>query len=233
MELIKEYGNYIYLVLVLISSILALVLTSSTKGYVGKPWLVSATVFTLIVLPGSLIISIVAQHSPYEFREIYSWYDLVRLFGQFGTVCLGLFFFSLWKNNRMNFTIKDFLFSFQGRIPRSAFWIAYCILLPIGLYVGLSAATSEAQGIIKIIIWIIYIAWIFVSGWISLAIYAKRWHDCGKSGWMTAIIFIPIIGAFWLIIYLGFIKGTVGTNVYGEDSIIVNKEGITTNIENA
>lgn len=48
--------------------------------------------------------------------------------------------------------------------------------------------------------------------WCSLAVQAKRWHDRGKSGWMSLIIFIPLVGPIWSFIELGFLRGTEGSN---------------------
>ncbi|MGQ0485996.1 MAG: DUF805 domain-containing protein [Hyphomicrobiales bacterium] len=55
--------------------------------------------------------------------------------------------------------------------------------------------------------------------WPTLAIYAKRWHDRGKSGWWMLIILIPLIGPIWVLIELGFLRGTKGPNHYGPDPL--------------
>jgi uncharacterized membrane protein YhaH (DUF805 family) len=53
----------------------------------------------------------------------------------------------------------------------------------------------------------------------SLALYAKRWHDRGKSGWWTLIGLIPVIGGIWILIELGILRGTNGPNQYGPDPL--------------
>jgi hypothetical protein len=53
----------------------------------------------------------------------------------------------------------------------------------------------------------------------ALALYAKRWHDRGKSGWWTLIILIPLVGPIWLLIELGALEGTRGPNNYGPDPL--------------
>ena len=58
-----------------------------------------------------------------------------------------------------------------------------------------------------------------VVTWVSLAVSVKRWHDRDKSGWMVLIGFIPIIGAIWTLVELGFIRGTVGPNRFGDDPV--------------
>jgi uncharacterized membrane protein YhaH (DUF805 family) len=61
--------------------------------------------------------------------------------------------------------------------------------------------------------------WLALSVWIALAVYTKRWHDCGKSGWMNLVLLIPIIGPFWFLGYCGFVKGVSGQNQYGADPL--------------
>ena len=53
----------------------------------------------------------------------------------------------------------------------------------------------------------------------AIVLYAKRWHDRGKSGWWTLIGLVPIIGGLWMLIELGFLKGTDGDNQYGPDPL--------------
>jgi uncharacterized membrane protein YhaH (DUF805 family) len=49
----------------------------------------------------------------------------------------------------------------------------------------------------------------------SIIVYIKRFHDRDKSGWWVLIALIPIIGALWILIELGFLKGTPGPNRFG------------------
>lgn len=48
------------------------------------------------------------------------------------------------------------------------------------------------------------------------AVFAKRWHDRGKSGLWSLIVFIPIVG-LWVFIELGFFPATRRPNFYGPD----------------
>ena len=121
----------------------------------------------------------------------------------------------------MKLSVKNLLFSFSGRIPRSVFWISVCILFPLGTILGFAPYTTSAEGIPKTIITIVYASWMILSIWISLAVYAKRWHDCAKSGWMSLVALIPVIGVFWFFGYLGFVRGTRGVNRFGDDALDV------------
>ena len=75
------------------------------------------------------------------------------------------------------------------------------------------AAALATKGMIPIII----VSLLFLYP--ALAVYAKRWHDRGKSGWWTLIGLVPIIGGIWLLVELGFLRGTEGPNQYGNDPL--------------
>jgi len=45
----------------------------------------------------------------------------------------------------------------------------------------------------------------------QLAVYAKRFHDRGKSAWWVLIAFVPLIG----FLELGMLPGDPGPNTYG------------------
>ena len=215
MDNINDFFPYIRLTTVLVSTILAFVLVNSTKNLIGKEWLLAFVVIALVTMPIFQVILIIARYSENP-KEIYQWVEVFTLFSYFGTACFGLFLFIVWSNSRMKIDIGQLLFSFNGRIPRSVFWILACILFPLSMMIGYAPFTSSAGGFAKLIIWIIYSCWLTLGIWIGLAIYAKRWHDCSKSGWMTLILLIPIIGPFWVLGYLGFVRGTQGSNAYGD-----------------
>jgi uncharacterized membrane protein YhaH (DUF805 family) len=115
---------------------------------------------------------------------------------------------------------KKFLFSFDGRISRKAYWIYFVVslLLGIGLQVaaigtgGFSMDPNAAPPSIPIWFWLVQIPLL----WIGLAVMAKRWHDQDRSGWWTLLVLIPFLGALIVIIMLGFIGGTPGPNRFGE-----------------
>jgi uncharacterized membrane protein YhaH (DUF805 family) len=127
---------------------------------------------------------------------------------------------------------------FAGRIPRKTFWLAYLVLMIASMilyFILLSvfgvnmmamdpAATPEAQaaqaaeamsalGIPMTIL-------VLLTLWPSLAVYTKRWHDRNKSGWWSLILFVPLVGAIWMLVELGFLRGTEGANRFGPDPIV-------------
>ncbi|MEI8348864.1 MAG: DUF805 domain-containing protein [Candidatus Omnitrophota bacterium] len=224
MDSIKEFFPYAQLIVGIIagiiSSILAVVLAISIRNFIGKGWLVASTVITLVVWSGSKIIHLIATLLRYPIAAVANWYGVLNLLGTLGVVCFGLFLFSNWSVSRMKLNVKALLFSFSGRIPRSAFWISLLILSPLNSIFGfIPFITAQAHGPLRMALWLVFAGWLVLSIWIAFAIYTKRWHDCSRSGWMSLILLIPIFGALWFVGYLGFVRGTHGHNQYGDDSL--------------
>src|SRR5690554_5930167 len=78
---------------------------------------------------------------------------------------------------------QNLFLSFEGRTRRSHFWIAWLILLGVGVVAGW----------IPILGALISLALI----WPNLAISVKRLHDMGRSGWLVLVPFgIGIVSLF-------------------------------------
>jgi uncharacterized membrane protein YhaH (DUF805 family) len=107
-------------------------------------------------------------------------------------------------------TIGKALFSFEGRLCRSDYWLkGVLILIPFSIMNNIlihGLKMREAGMIIALIML-----------WPSLAILIKRLHDRNRSGWFIFIIFIPVIGGIWLLVEVWFLKGTDGPNRFGRD----------------
>jgi len=54
----------------------------------------------------------------------------------------------------------------------------------------------------------------------KLAVLVRRLHDTGKSGWLTVMLFIPLLGQLYLISVL-IRNSTKGPNEYGPNPKIV------------
>jgi len=110
-------------------------------------------------------------------------------------------------------TLRWLFFSFQGRIPRRIYWAAllslnvvFCLLV-----FGFAQVVSEDSPVVPYFLLMIYMA----ALWMFLAVYAKRLHDRNKSGWWILLVFLPIIGPFWIFLEMGFLPGSCGPNSYG------------------
>ena len=52
----------------------------------------------------------------------------------------------------------------------------------------------------------------------SIAVSVKRCHDRDRSGWFLLLGLIPLVN-IWVLVELGFLKGTTGENKYGSDPL--------------
>ena len=107
--------------------------------------------------------------------------------------------------------------SFEGRIGRQSFWLGVLVMFVISIVAGVldmifGTLGDSGMGAIGIIVSLALI-------YPAIALYAKRWHDRGKSGWWTLILLIPLIGVIWFLVECGFLRGTEGSNQYGGDPV--------------
>ena len=115
----------------------------------------------------------------------------------------------------------NMLFSFQGRIGRLQYWlttfgvIAFYVVVLMLLGVSMSVDSTTAKPSLSSAALLIVCGTMIIGMWINLAAMARRYHDRNKSGWWFFICLVPIIGALWQLIELGFLSGTPGGNDYG------------------
>lgn len=123
--------------------------------------------------------------------------------------------------------MQSLLFSFQGRINRARFWLIHVgmwVVMPVafGVLLGGAALSGDPEAAMRsagTVPGLILAAVYFVLVWIGLAAGVKRWHDRNKSGWWILIGLVPVIGGLWYLIECGFLRGTVGPNIYGPDPL--------------
>lgn len=111
----------------------------------------------------------------------------------------------------------ELFFSFDGRIPRSKWWLG-------ALAVG--AAFAIASLIFLRLLHSPLLYWLSAVPilWATIAIAVKRWHDINASGWWAIVNLIPGIGLIALV-FNGLIKGTKGPNKYGPDPLAKGGNG--------
>ncbi|MGD1086887.1 MAG: MFS transporter, partial [Verrucomicrobiota bacterium] len=132
------------------------------------------------------------------------------------------------------------LFSFEGRIPRANFWGTLILagiltafiylmtsLIGIGgtkLYVAGDSVGKVLNTIfvrpnnIAFIKWF-RVAWLAGVAWVCAALFAKRWHDLGKTGWLVLINLVPGLGTLVSVGILGISKSAPDAAKYGAESI--------------
>lgn len=122
------------------------------------------------------------------------------------------------ERSNVTLTKWQILFSFEGRIPRRAYWMwtilsTVAFLLPMAALVGL----LDSEGVAQIAGLVLLIPMVILFFWMSLAIKVKRWHDHDKSWVWMLIGLIPYAGGIITFIFLGCLRGTFGHNRYGDD----------------
>lgn len=114
-----------------------------------------------------------------------------------------------------------FLFSMHGRISRLQWWLGSLVPLVIwiiafvviGESIGENLETTSSG---RQLIAFAALTLAFISSiWINFCLYAKRYHDRGKSAFWFFICLVPFVGIIWQLIELGLLAGDTGTNEYG------------------
>ncbi len=107
-------------------------------------------------------------------------------------------------------------FSFDGRITRWSYWMA-TLLITVAAWV-LSVVGLWLTGPSETALWLLLILNApFV--WANLAIQVKRWHDLDMSGWWILASVVPAAGPLYTFAMLGFHRGTLGPNRFGERGV--------------
>lgn len=104
------------------------------------------------------------------------------------------------------------LWSFNGRISRGEFWLGILLVCVPLLVVeaGIRVLAAIGSEILLLVGYVIAIA----ATVAIFAVYAKRFHDRGRSGWWSLILLIPIL-QFWAPVECGFLEGTDEPNAFG------------------
>ena len=112
--------------------------------------------------------------------------------------------------------LSQVLFSFNGRIPRSVFWLKFYIpavvVMIVLIILDYALGTYDSD---------VGFGWLsgifsFLIIYPDFAVIVKRLHDRGRSGWFLFLFFVPIAN-IWMLIETMFLRGTVGENEYGHD----------------
>lgn len=133
---------------------------------------------------------------------------------------------------------KNLYLSLDGRINRKPFWLGLLVMVIVTWVLEFvlfaifgvnmmpnvdpnadpAAAAEAASAMMGKMMVPLGILWLIII-WPAICLYAKRWHDRDKSGWWTLIGLVPVIGGIWMLVELGFLRGTEGPNRFGPDPL--------------
>jgi len=114
----------------------------------------------------------------------------------------------------------EYLFSFQGRISRSGWWIRTILILPMVAFGATAIIMSlaflwEDSAFASVLGVLSIIATVVLGLLMHVSTSVRRHHDLGNSGWNVLWVLFPVIGALIDIIMSGFVPGQEGPNKYG------------------
>jgi uncharacterized membrane protein YhaH (DUF805 family) len=107
-------------------------------------------------------------------------------------------------------------FSGRARLSEYWWWVLFSILaqmIPYILFIAVvvgSEGTSSLTAVLGLLWFVVWAALIIPS----LAVFVRRLHDSGKSGWFWLLGLIPLVGPIILIVFL-VAAGDPGENQYG------------------
>jgi len=98
---------------------------------------------------------------------------------------------------------------FSGRTSVGGFWRFAAVHIAVYVLLNILSGVSPIFPLLLIA----YVLAVLVPG---VAIWIRRLHDTGKSGWMLLLCLIPIAGAIILIVFA--VQASDGPNKYGTAS---------------
>ena len=102
---------------------------------------------------------------------------------------------------------------FRGRARRTEYWTFFLfnvLFALLAIFVDYMLGTADEETGYGIL-YALYSIFTFVP---SLALFVRRLHDVGKSGWFALIILLPFVGAIWLFVLL-LTEGEATANKWG------------------
>ena len=108
-----------------------------------------------------------------------------------------------------------YLFSFEGRITRSKYWLCLVIILLVafveGIVMGVTGTDTSPGSTGS--------GWFFLFQlplmWAAIANGVKRCHDRNRSGLFVLVSLIPLVN-LWYLVEVGFLAGKDENNEYGD-----------------
>jgi uncharacterized membrane protein YhaH (DUF805 family) len=101
---------------------------------------------------------------------------------------------------------------FAGRARRQEYWMFVLIstLLPILAMILAGALGMQMGNGATVLLAVYYVVTLLPS----IAVWVRRLHDTGRSGWWVLASFVPLIGTIALLVF-SLQDGEPGTNQYG------------------
>lgn len=116
-------------------------------------------------------------------------------------------------------SIKDMFFSYRGRLNRKPFILRGLLLSVLSSVMStVMTEMTEAPSTVMHLLALLPLLLMVVFSVGTFMLIIRRWHDLGKSGWLSLLMLIPLLN-FLVLIFLWVKKGTDGPNAYGDDPL--------------
>lgn len=116
-------------------------------------------------------------------------------------------------------SIKDMFFSYRGRLNRKPFILRGLLLSVLSSVMStVMTEMTEASSTVMHLLALLPLLLMVVLSVGTFMLIIRRWHDLGKSGWLSLLMLIPLLN-FLVLIFLWVKKGTDGPNAYGDDPL--------------
>jgi len=102
---------------------------------------------------------------------------------------------------------------FSGRARRKEYWVFVLFNM---IFVFVAIIIDALLGIDGDTVGPLYIGYTIATLIPGIAVFVRRIHDIGKSGWMLLVGLIPIVGAIWLMVLI-FTDSQHGDNRWGKN----------------
>ncbi len=115
--------------------------------------------------------------------------------------------------------LKRMYFTYHGRLNRKPYILwGLALSITMSIVSSLMEFMTNSHSTVLHLLALLLLLVLLVGCVASTMLVIRRWHDLGKSGWFTLILIIPLVN-FLVMLYLWFVRGTVGPNAYGEDPL--------------
>jgi uncharacterized membrane protein YhaH (DUF805 family) len=98
-------------------------------------------------------------------------------------------------------------FGFSGRARRKEYWMFFLFNVLVAIGLGIIEALIGTGGLIGAL----YSLAVLIPG---IAVTVRRLHDTSRTGWWVLIVFVPLVGALILLIFM-VLDSQPGDNEYG------------------
>jgi uncharacterized membrane protein YhaH (DUF805 family) len=103
--------------------------------------------------------------------------------------------------------LKNKYATFSGRARRKEYWMFFLFNVLVAIGLGIIEALIGTGGLIGAL----YSLAVLIPG---IAVTVRRLHNTSRTGWWVLIVFVPLVGALILLIFM-VLDSQPGDNEYG------------------